>query len=126
MRTHVGIDHFRKVSSFDHNGAVLLLHDERCALTPDQVHQPHLLQRGVIEPERTAFSIPAAQIEIGLGELEGIEDDVVSAPVLSPLYSQGVEVQASTAGEDLHFGRASEFLGLDADRNMVLAKGFEL
>src|SRR5207245_1034842 len=108
------------------NWAVLLLHDKRRAAAADEIDEAGFLEFRVIEPKRAGSAIPAAQIKIGFGEFEGIEDDVVCGPLLGRFDAQRIEVKALAPGQQLHLHSAPEILRFDANRNVILAKRLEL
>src|SRR5439155_10760884 len=126
MNSHVRINEVCEVAALSQNWTIFLLHDQRSAGPADEIHQAGLFQTSVIKPERSGPPIPAAQVEIGLGEFQRIEYDVMRGPVLGGLDAQEIEIEAAAAGEQLDLRGATKLLGLDAQRNVILPKGPEL
>src|SRR5207247_3485796 len=89
---HLWIIDSLEVATFEKLLATGGVDRQRRAFATNQIQQPHFFQLRVVEPKRSGAAAPTAEIKIGIGVLERVENHVVRSPILSRSHTEMVVV----------------------------------
>ena len=106
---------------------VFTSHDERAAITPQDVRRTSLFDFWFRQPERAAVRSPRAEVNAGVRVLQRIEGEVMRLPFLRRFRAERGKAQAAAAAaEHLDFRLPAKFPRLDTYRDVILPERRDL